>query len=123
MLRAIGDNLPDSVVYRFTRDSAGNAKFLYVSAGVERLAGVTVEEALADAGALYALVLPDICLMLLAAEQTATRDLTDFAVEVPIRRKDGELRWMRMRSRPERRSDGAIVRNGVCTDITGREAA
>ena len=44
MLRAVGDNLPDSVVYRFTRDTAGNAKFLYVSAGVERLAGVTVEE-------------------------------------------------------------------------------
>ena len=37
MLRAIGDNLPDSIIYRFTRDAAGNPKYLYISAGVERL--------------------------------------------------------------------------------------
>ncbi len=121
MLRAVGDNLPDSVVYRFTRDTAGNAKFLYVSAGVERLAGVTVEEVMADPNAVYARVLPEYLPMLLAAEEAATRDLTDLAVEVPIRRKDGELRWMRLRSNSERQSDGAIVRNGVGTDITAEK--
>jgi diguanylate cyclase (GGDEF)-like protein/PAS domain S-box-containing protein len=118
MVRAIGDNLPDSVVYRFTRDTAGNPKFLYVSAGVERLAGVTVEEVMADAQALYARALPEYLPMLLAAEEAATRDLTDLTVEVPIRRKDGELRWMRLRSSSERQADGAVVRNGVGTDIT-----
>ena len=121
MLRAIGDNLPDSVVYRFTRDTAGNPKFLYISAGVERLAGVTVEEVMANAQAVYARVLPEYLPMLLAAEEAATRDLTDLTVEVPIRRKDGELRWMRLRSSSERASDGAIVRNGVATDITAEK--
>ena len=121
MLRAVGDNLPDSVVYRFTRDTAGNAKFLYVSAGVARLAGVTVEEVMANPNAVYATVLPEYLPMLLAAEEAATRDLTDLTVEVPIRRKDGELRWMRLRSSSERQSDGAIVRNGVGTDITAQK--
>ena len=121
MLRAVGDNLPDSVIYRFTRDGDGKAKFLYVSAGVERLAGVTVEEVMADADALYARVLPGNLPMLLAAEEAATRNLTDMTVEVPIRRKDGEMRWMRLRSSSERQSDGAIIRNGVATDITAEK--
>ncbi len=121
-LRAIGDNLPDSVVYQYTRDRAGNAQFLYISAGVEKLTGVTVEEALANADALYAQVLPEFLPKLIAAEQAAKRDLTDFAVEAPIRRKDGEVRWMRLRSRPERRANGPILWNGVWTDITANVA-
>ena len=118
MLRAIGDNLPDSAIYRFTRNTAGNPKYLYISAGVERLAGVTVEEALADARAVLGLILPEYLPMLWAAEAAATRDLTDVAADVPIRRKDGELRWVRLHSRPERQSNGVIVHNGVATDIT-----
>ena len=117
-LRAMGDNLPDSVVFQYTRDPEGNARFLYISAGVERLTGVAVEEALADAGALYAQVLPEYLPKLLEAERAAARDLTDFAVEVPIRRKDGEVRWMRLRARPARRSNREILWNGVWTDIT-----
>jgi len=58
-LRAAGDNLPDSVLYRFERDAAWNPRFLYISAGVENLTGVTVEEAMADARALHAQVLPE----------------------------------------------------------------
>ena len=118
MLRAIGDNLPDSVIYCFARDTAGNPKYLYISAGVERLTGVTVEEALADAGAVLGLILPEYRPILVAAEAAATRDLTDVTAEVPIRRKDGELRWVRLRSRPERQANGVIVHNGVATDIT-----
>ncbi len=52
-LRALGDNLPDSAIYRYARNSDGTPRFLYFSAGVEKLNGVSVEEALADAGALH----------------------------------------------------------------------
>ena len=117
-LRAMGDNLPDSVVYRYERDRAGNARFLYISAGLEKLTGVTVEEAMADARALYAQVLPEYLPKLLAAEQAKEHTSTDFAIELPIRRKDGEVRWMRLRSRPEAHPDGRFIWNGVWTDIT-----
>jgi len=76
---------------------------------------------MADPNAVYARVLPEYLPMLLAAEEAATRDLTDLTVELPIRRKDGELRWVRLRSRSERQSDGAIVRNGVAMDITAEK--
>ncbi len=67
---------------------------------------------------LYAKVPLEFLPKLYEAERATRRDLTDFAVELPIRRDDGEVRWARLRSRPERRSDGSIVGNGVCTDIT-----
>ncbi len=82
---------------------------------------MTVEEALADGRAVHALVLPEYWPMLLAAEEAATRDHTDLAVEVPIRRKGGEVRWARLRSREETQPDGAIVRNGVAMDITAEK--
>ena len=36
-LRLLGDNLPDSAVYQYTREADGSPRLLYVSAGIERL--------------------------------------------------------------------------------------
>jgi len=46
-LRALGDNLPNGMVYQIVRERDGSERFLYVSAGVEQLTGVPVEEVLA----------------------------------------------------------------------------
>ncbi len=73
---------------------------------------------MADVRALYTQVLPEYLPKLLEAQQAAARDLSDAAVEVPVRRKDGETRWVRLRARPERQPEGQIVWNGVWTDIT-----
>src|SRR5208282_5554017 len=100
-LRAMGDNLPDSAVFRWMRDQNGVARYLYISAGIEKLTGLAVEQVLADDGVLLSQVLPEYRPVLAEAEQIARRNVSDFAVEVPIRRTDGEVRWMRLRSRPE----------------------
>ena len=118
MLRAMGDNLPDSAVFRWTRDQNGVARYLYISAGIEKLTGLAVEQVLAEDGVLLAQVLPEYRPALAEADQIALRNVSDFAVEVPIRRADGEVRWMRLRSRPEPQPDGQIIWNGVWTDIT-----
>src|SRR5439155_18709309 len=55
-LRALSDNLPLGAVYQVLGDRDGRRQFTYVSAGVERLFGVTPAEAVADAGSLYGLV-------------------------------------------------------------------
>jgi two-component system, LuxR family, sensor kinase FixL len=122
-LRALVDNLPDSAVYRYTVDKDGSPRFLYFSAGIEKLNGVTVAEVLADAGVLHRQVLPDYLPKLLDAEQVSLRQGSDLAMDAPMRRPDGEIRWMRLRSHPVREPDGRIIWHGVQTDITEQKRA
>ncbi len=60
-LRLLGDNLPESYVCRFMREPDGRPGFLYVSAGVVRVHGVTPEQVLSDAGAITARFSPPNC--------------------------------------------------------------
>ena len=122
-LRLLGDNLPDSALYQFTRDEGGAPRLLYVSAGIERLTGIRLEDALRDASLLLQQIAQEHRSRLIEAEATSARDLSDVDLEVPIRRVDGELRWMRMTSRPRRTADGHVIWDGVQTDVTGRRCA
>ena len=116
-LRLLGDNLPNSAVYRYCHDPDGQRRFLYLSAGAETLNSVRIEDALADADALRRQVLPEYRQKLDEAEERSARELSDFGMDIPIRRPDGEVRWMQLRSRPRRRANGQIVWDGVGTDV------
>ena len=49
------------------------------------------------------------------------RTLSDFDIEVPMRRTDGEIRWIHFHSRPRRLPDGRTIWDGVLTDVTARK--
>ncbi|HEX2973961.1 MAG TPA: PAS domain S-box protein, partial [Tepidisphaeraceae bacterium] len=112
---------PDSMVYQYTYDLDGSRRFLYISSGVERINGVTVADVLRDPGCLHRQVDPEQLPALFEAERVSGRDLTDFAMDVRMCRPDGQWRWMQLRSRPRRQSDGSVIWNGVQTDITERK--
>ena len=122
-LRLLGDNLPDSAVYQYVHDPDGKVRFLYMSEGIERLNGVSTQEALQDAGALHRQILPEYYGPLVEAEKQSARELSDFEMEVPMRRSDGEVRWMLLHSRPRRLLDGSTVWDGVQIDVTERKRA
>ncbi len=120
-LRHLGDSLPDSAVYRYGHEAGGKPRFYYISAGIEHLCGVRVEDVLSDAGTLHRQTLPEYLAKLIEAERVSARELSDFEMEVPMRRPDGEVRWMRLQSRPHRTQDGSVIWDGVQTDITERK--
>lgn len=122
-LRQIEDNLPESYVYQYIHASDGAPRFLYISAGVERVHGVAVEAVLRDAGALHRQVDPAQWPALAAAEAASLREMRDFAMELRMQCSDGEWRWLQLRSRPRRKADGQVVWDGVATDITVRRQA
>jgi PAS domain S-box-containing protein len=122
-LRLLGNNLPDSAVYQYMHDPDGKVRFLYFSAGVERLNGVKVEDVLADAGTLHRQIPHDYIERLVEVETKSARELSDFDMELPMRHSDGQVRWMRLHSRPRRLPDGHVIWDGVQTDVTERKRA
>src|SRR5262249_26237415 len=112
-LRALSDNLPLGAVYQVLGDPEGGRQFLYVSAGVERLFGVTPVEAMADATAVYGLVHEEDRPRLAAAEEVALRDLTPFDCEFRSRTRSGDLVWVHARSAPRRLPTGEMAWEGI----------
>jgi PAS domain S-box-containing protein len=122
-LRAIGDNLPLGAVYQVVGDPEGRRRFLYISAGVERLLGLTSAEVLADASSLYGLVHEEDHVRVAAQEQVAGRDLTPFDCEFRSRTRTGDVRWLHCRSAPRRLPTGETVWEGIVMDVTDRKRA
>lgn len=120
-LRLLGDNLPDSYVYQYLHEADGTPRFIYLSAGVERLHGLTREDVLRNAGTLHRQTDPEQITALVAMEAASMESMTDFGMELRMLRADGDWRWMQVRSRPRRKADGQVVWDGVATDITGRK--
>lgn len=122
-LRRLGDNLPDSALYQYVYEPDGSIRFLYYSAGIERLNGVSACEVMADPRILLRQVLPEYRQQLLDAEARSAREMSDFDMELPVRRPDGQVRWMRLHSRPRRLPNGCVVWDGVQIDVTERRQA
>jgi PAS domain S-box-containing protein len=122
-LRAISDNLPLGAVYQITGDAQGRRRVVYISAGVERLLGVTPAEVLADPTALYGMVHEEDLARVAAAEEAAVRGSTPFDCEFRSWTRSGELRWLHARSAPRRLPTGEAVWEGFVMDVTDRRRA
>ncbi|HJT76464.1 MAG TPA: PAS domain S-box protein, partial [Gemmataceae bacterium] len=122
-LRTLSDNLPRGAVYQVLGDAGGRRRFLYISAGVERLFGVTPAEALADANALYGLVHEEDRDRVRAAEEAASRDMAPFDCELRSWTRSGGLIWVHARSAPRRLPTGGTVWEGIVLDVTDRRRA
>jgi PAS domain S-box-containing protein len=123
-LRTLGDNLPGGMTYQVLRDHDGSMRFLYVSAGVERLHGVSVEAVLADAATLYELMLPEDRERARTAERESFQSMKPFRATVRSRHaRDGALHHFDLASAPRALPDGRVVWDGIQMDVTERVAA
>jgi PAS domain S-box-containing protein len=117
-LRQIGDNLPDSMVYRLVHTPDGRRSVSYISEGVERLYGISVEEAMKDINILYGMMLPEDLEAVILAEKRSLETLDRFDWEGRFRLRSGEIRWSRYHSKPSLLADGTRIWDGVALDIT-----
>ncbi|MBI1754179.1 MAG: PAS domain S-box protein [Acidobacteria bacterium] len=120
-LRIIADHLPDSFLFQFVVSPDGEPGFAYLSGGVEEMTGLTQTEVLQDPLVLFHQMDPAMRPAYVEAEAASARDLTPFAMEFGILRKDGARRWVRVRSAPRRQADGALLWEGIATDITDQK--
>jgi len=117
-LRILADHLPDSFLFQLGATPDQLPRFIYVSAGVERICGVKPEQVLADSSLLFGQMDPAMVPAYLEAEAASARDLSPFVMEFRNRRADGEWRWFRVRSAPRQQADGSMLWEGIATDIT-----
>lgn len=118
-LRSLGDSLPDSFLFQYILEG-DKPRFLYISSGIERLNGVRVEIAMQDAMMLLGQIAPEQREAYATAQAASQRDMSDFSMDLHVLRTDGEWRWLQLKSRPRRNSDGQVVWDGIATDITDR---
>jgi PAS domain S-box-containing protein len=98
-------------------------RFLYVSAGVERLNGLTAAEVLVNPSMLYSQIVEGDRLKVAAAEEESARNLSPLNIIVQTRHPDSQLRWMHLSSSPRHLADGRILWDGIEIDITERKLA
>ncbi len=122
-LRTLSDNLPLGAVYQVAGDAEGRRQFLYISAGIERLIGVSPAEVMADAMALYGLIHEEDRHRVQLAEQIALRDHTPFDCEFRMRTRSEEVLWVQARSAPRTLPSGGMVWEGIVMDTTARKRA
>ena len=119
-LRSIGDNLPDGFVYQY-EVVAGRARFIYISAGVERLLGLRPADVMVDAQPLFALLAAESRARYIEDEARSARELSNYSGTLLFTPPDGRQVWLHATSRPQHRPDGGIVWDGVAIDISARK--
>jgi PAS domain S-box-containing protein len=117
-IRAVGDNLPEGAVYQILRERDGHKSFLYLSAGIERITGLSPAEMMLDPYNYYSRVFEEDRAAYVEAESMAVASMTPFRATYRIRRPDNEIRWVQSTSSPRPMREGRIVWDGILTDIT-----
>ncbi len=123
-MRTLSDNLPSGYVYQVVIGRGGQPPtFTHISAGVERLHGVSVRDILANAMVLYDQYSLEEKQRILEAEALAFENMSQFSVEVRYQPASGESRWISLTSAPRHRADGELVWDGIAMDVTQRKQA
>ncbi|PZP53324.1 MAG: hypothetical protein DI586_11195, partial [Micavibrio aeruginosavorus] len=122
-IQSLGDNLPNGAIYQIVEAADGDIYFSYISAGIERVLGIPVSEIMADAKALYRMVLEEDLPLMYEMDAQSLRDMSAFDGQFRMKSRDGEIKWVQCRSAPRRLNDGTIVSDGIITDITASKEA
>ncbi len=121
LIRSIGNNLPNSMLYQVIRKPDGSRKFAYVSDAVRRFYGCSPAEAMADASLIYSRVVEEDQLRVWNEEEDAHRRFSTFSTEVRMKNPAGDIRWSYFASSPRRLEDGSTCWDGIEIDITERK--
>jgi PAS domain S-box-containing protein len=118
-LRVLGDNLPMGFVYQMVEETDGTRRFPYISAGFERMTGLSIPEVKRRATSLFQDLISDEDRMEVTRLRTESlRTMQGFSVEVRMRPCDGVVRWLHVRATPRALPGGAVIWDSFCMDIT-----
>jgi diguanylate cyclase (GGDEF)-like protein/PAS domain S-box-containing protein len=120
-IRELIERLP-SITYRAGLGRAG--KWHFISPQVEEITGYTVEEWMADQDLWDRIIHPDDLQWVMESEDTCARQKRPLDIAYRIRRRDGEMIWVRDRASLGAVDEhGVMVVEGLITDISEQKVA
>ncbi len=113
----IAANTP-GMVYQSIRHADGRISMPFVSEGCRLICGLEPAQLYAQPTLLNEAIHPEDRPGAIAAVDASTATLSPHHWEGRLRLPNGEIRWVIVRSRPERQPNGDLYRDGVVLDVT-----
>lgn len=117
-IRAIGDNMPDGMLFSVEAPPAGDHNYSYVSRGVERLFGLSPEDVMRDASLLEARIAPEDRDKHKGHQQHAIATRTPFDMLLRILAADDTYHLFHVRATPRDPDGKSHFWDGVVADVT-----
>ncbi len=118
-LAALADNLPSGIIFLLERRDGQKPPVLtYVSAGIEKLIGISASELVAGRETFSQIILEEDRARFAETLAAAATTLNVFDCQFRARARNGRLMWMHMRAAPRLQSYGSTVWDGILRDIT-----
>ena len=115
-LQTLGDNLPGSALFQFSRDvRTGQMNVLYVSGTWESVSGISAADALADVSNIFDRVEPSHLPELIQSLEDSARTMTDHVRETRF-----VDRWVHVIAHP-RREGTFVIWDSIMTNVTERK--
>ncbi|WGV25842.1 trifunctional serine/threonine-protein kinase/ATP-binding protein/sensor histidine kinase [Halotia branconii] len=118
----LADNVP-GMIYQIRIKADGSASVPYVSSGCQTLYEVPAEDFLSGKYSLRDFEHPDDGAEAFRAVIESAQNLTPFQHEWRIVTPNGNIKWVKAASQPERKEDGEMVWDGMLINISDRKRA
>ncbi|MBD2210993.1 AAA family ATPase [Nostoc linckia FACHB-104] len=118
----LADNIP-GLIYQIRIQADGSSSISYVSSGCQTLYEVAPEDLMSGKYSLRDFEHPDDRAETFRATLESAKNLTPFHHEWRIITPNGNIKWVKAASQPERREDGEMVWDGIVIDISEQQTA
>lgn len=122
LLRNLAQHVP-GMLYQYKRDPDGKSCFPFSSDGIERIYGVSSEEARHDTSRIRERILPEDLDAVLQNIRISAETLRPWQLEYRVRLPASGVRWLRGEAQPQALEDGSVLWHGYIQDITERKQA
>lgn len=116
-LQSLADNLPNGAIFRCEQTPDGKLYLRYVSAGIQRLLGISATMFVAQQTAFTSQIVEEDLPAFMAAVQHSLQQHTPFDRVSRVHNSVGQVRWLHARAMP-RRTHYGMMWEGILLDVT-----
>ncbi|SHE22716.1 PAS domain S-box protein [methanotrophic endosymbiont of Bathymodiolus puteoserpentis (Logatchev)] len=119
-IQNISKSVP-GMIFQFRLNADGSSCFPYVTSVIFTFFQVSPEEVEKSSDKVFAAIHPDDLPQVLVSINTSKETLTPWYKEFRVRSPERGVQWLLVNALPEKGEQGAVIWNGLVTDITERK--